>query len=103
VVHSHQFCSIFQRRIFRHKAQMPEDLRHNLRLPAALKKRLAHSAVDAGRSMNAEILARLEGSFTPQPMREIETILRGMASLSDADRQKVAELLSGAAAILSKR
>lgn len=80
-----------------------EDPRHNLRLPSELKKKLAHSAVDSGRSMNAEILARLEASFAPSPMREIENLLRGMSALTDEDRSAVSKLLSDATAILSKR
>lgn len=79
-----------------------EDPRHNLRLPSDLKKKLQHSAVDSGRSMNAEILSRLEASFAPAPMREIENLLRCMAALSDDDRTEVADLLSKATSILSK-
>lgn len=81
----------------------PEDPRHNLRLPTDLKKKLAHSAVDNGRSMNAEILARLEQSFAPSPMREIENLVRGITALSDDDRAQVAMLLSTATSILGKR
>lgn len=79
-----------------------EDPRHNLRMPSELKKKLAHSAVDQGRSMNAEILARLEGSFAPSPMLEVQNLLRSVVSLSDEDRKEVAGLLSRAADILSK-
>lgn len=78
-----------------------EDPRHNLRLPPALKVRLAHSAVDAGRSMNAEILARLERSFKPDAAAQIVEVLRPLAVLSDGDRTKVLELLAAASAILA--
>ncbi len=80
-----------------------DDPRHNLRLPLELKRKLAHSAVDNGRSMNAEILARLEASFAPDTRREIENLLRTFADL-DASKQKEAfELLAKAAEILSER
>lgn len=80
-----------------------EDPRHNLRLTSELKKKLQHSAVDNGRSMNAEILARLEESFAPSPMREIENLLRSMVALNGDDRAEVSDLLSRATSILSKR
>jgi plasmid stability protein len=41
-----------------------EDIQTNLRLPAELKKRLKKSADASNRSMNAEVVARLEESFT---------------------------------------
>lgn len=40
-----------------------EDIQTNLRLPADLKKRLKRAADASNRSMNAEVIARLEGSF----------------------------------------
>jgi plasmid stability protein len=80
-----------------------EDPRHNLRLPIELKKKLSHAAVDSGRSMNAEILARLEASFAPETTREIETLLRSFATLADDERSKALALLVEALAILSKR
>ena len=76
--------------------------RHNLRLPSNLKKKLAHSAVDTGRSMNAEILARLDQSFSPTPMREIENVLKNLIALSDEDRAEAFTLLSRLSAILAK-
>jgi len=105
MAHSNHTCTIFTFDYFRHKAGMPqsEDPRHNLRLPTELKKKLAHAAVDNGRSMNAEILARLDQSFAPSPMREIENLLRSMTALSDEDRAEVAKSLSKATSILSKR
>lgn len=81
----------------------PDDTRHNLRLPLELKKKLAHSAVDSGRSMNAEILARLEASFAPETTRVIENLLQSFATLPDSDRDKALELITDALGILSKR
>lgn len=80
-----------------------DDQRHNLRLPLELKKKLAHSAVDHGRSMNAEILARLEASFAPDTSREIENLLRGISGLDAGDRALALDLLTKASEILSKR
>jgi hypothetical protein len=41
-----------------------EDIQTNLRLPADLKERLRQAADTSNRSMNAEVVARLEDSFT---------------------------------------
>ncbi|WP_136617025.1 MULTISPECIES: Arc family DNA-binding protein [Mesorhizobium] len=78
-----------------------DDPRHNLRLTPALKTRLAHAAIDSGRSMNAEILARLEHSFAPDPAAQIAEVLRPLAGLNDAQRHKVAELLTAAGIIMA--
>lgn len=80
-----------------------DDPRHNLRLPADLKKKIAHSAVDNGRSMNAEILARLEASFAPAPIREIENLLKTITALDDDDRAEAFSLLARASDILARR
>ncbi|NEI60945.1 Arc family DNA-binding protein [Rhizobium leguminosarum] len=80
-----------------------DDPRHNLRLPADLKKKLAHSAVDNGRSMNAEILARLEASFAPAPIREIENLLKTITTLDEDDRAEAFSLLARASDILARR
>lgn len=40
-----------------------EDIQTNLRLPSDLKTRLKHAADASNRSMNAEVVARLEDSF----------------------------------------
>ncbi|WP_062374721.1 Arc family DNA-binding protein [Rhizobium altiplani] len=105
MAHSHHFCSIFTIRNFLHKALMPqsEDPRHNLRLTTELYKKLAHSRVDSGRSMNSEIVSRLEASFAPTPMLEIENLLRSVLSLSDTERRDALLLLSKLTAILGER
>jgi len=79
-----------------------EDPRHNLRLPPELKAKLGHSAIDTGRSMNAEILARLEQSFAPDPSALLATALQPVGSMSDADRARVGQLLIDLGAILAK-
>lgn len=77
------------------------DARHNLRMPLELKARLLRSTVDSGRSMNAEILARLEASFAPDPSALIMEALKPIASLSEDDRQKAGRLLQDLGAILA--
>lgn len=79
-----------------------EDPRHNLRLTPALRKRLAHAAIDNGRSMNAEILARLEKSFEPDPVAQLVDALKPVASLSDEDRAEIGRLLVAIGIILRK-
>lgn len=79
----------------------PDD-RHNLRLSKELKAKLAHARIDSGRSMNAEILARLEASFEPDPAKQIVEALRPIAALSDDDRKRAGDLIAGLAAILRK-
>lgn len=50
---------------------------YNLRLPQELKDKIAESAKELNRSMNADIVARLEESFTAtsSQLRENETII----------------------------
>lgn len=79
-----------------------DDPRHNLRMPPELQKKLKHSAIDAGRSMNAEIVTRLERSFDPDPAAMIAEALQPIASLSESDRRKVGQLLADIGSILSK-
>jgi len=79
-----------------------EDPRHNLRLTPQLKKKLAHAAIDSGRSMNAEILVRLERSFAPDPAAAFVEALRPVAALTDEDRQEVGRLLVEIGRLLAK-
>lgn len=83
---------------------MPErdESRHNLRLPPELKAKLAHAAIDTNRSVNGEILARLERSFEPDPLAEIAELLRSLASLDEADRAKAVDMLADLAGVLAK-
>lgn len=78
------------------------DPRHNLRLTPELSVKLGHAAVDNGRSRNAEIIARLEKSFEPDPLAEIAGLMRSLASLEEADRAKAVDMLSDLAGVLSK-
>ena len=87
-----------------HKIIMPQrdDPRHNLRLPPELKAKLGHAAIDNGRSMNAEILARLEQTFAPDATSQIVDILRATPNLTDNERLTLGKLLVTAGAILTK-
>lgn len=104
VAHCHQKCTIPARTHLRHKIAMTqrEDPRHNLRLSPELKSKLAHAAIDSGRSMNAEILARLEKTFAPDPIAQFVGALAPIAAMSDEDRQRLGQLLSEIGSILSK-
>ena len=79
-----------------------DDPRHNLRLTKSLKTRLQHAAIDNGRSVNAEILARLETSFAPDPAAQLAEAIRPLAFLNDQDRATALEHLSKAVALMSK-
>jgi hypothetical protein len=54
-----------------------------LRLQPELKSRLEESAQASGRSLNAEIAARLEGSFEPQLDSETAKALQALLSASE--------------------
>lgn len=79
-----------------------EDPRHNLRLPLELQKKLKHSAIDRGRSMNAEILVRLEKSFEPDPAGLIVEALHPVASLSPDKRKRAGQLIAELGLILAE-
>lgn len=67
-----------------------------------LKARLLRATVDSGRSMNSEILARLEGSFEPDPAALMVEALRDVSALNDEDRKRVGEMLVDIGSILTK-
>lgn len=52
-----------------------DDPRHNLRMTLDLQKRLKHAAIENHRSLNAEIVARLELSFSG-PLVQLAEALR---------------------------
>lgn len=79
-----------------------EEPRHNLRLPPELQKKLKHSAIDNGCSMNAELLVRLTKSFDPDPAELIASALAPIGSLTDEERKQVADMLVSAGTILGK-
>ena len=48
-----------------------EDPQLKIRLPLELKEKIAQSAADHGRSINSEVVARLEQSFEQPPSAEL--------------------------------
>jgi Arc-like DNA binding domain len=53
-------------------ARKPTDTAHlNLRYPEALRRRLERAAKDGGRSMNTEIVERLEQSFRREDFEKL--------------------------------
>jgi hypothetical protein len=63
-----------------------DDPQINIRMPAALKARLEDAALDLGRSVTAEIVARLEQSFLgpkhpPQIIIRLEALRQGTPSV----------------------
>lgn len=76
--------------------------RHNLRLSPQLKQKLAHARADSGRSMNAEIVERLEKSFAPDSLAVIANVLEAVSKLDEDDRKKVIELFREISRFLDK-
>ena len=62
-------------------ARKPTDTAHlNLRYPEALRRRLERAAKDGGRSMNTEIVERLEQSFRREDFEKLQDAM-GLAFL----------------------
>lgn len=78
-----------------------ESPRFNLRLTPALQKRIKHAAIESERSVNAEILARLETTFSPDPTLQLAAVLRPFAGLDEQNRAKVVDLLAQVVDILA--
>lgn len=58
-------------------AKQDDFVRYTIRVPEELYKRVAESAEGGGRSVNAEIIARLEASFDEQVITpDIEELIR---------------------------
>lgn len=71
-----------------------------MRLTPALKTKLAHAAIDNGRSVNAEILARLEKTFEPDPLIQLSDAFSRLASIDDKSRAEAIDHLVKAAQLL---
>ncbi|MHA3081880.1 Arc family DNA-binding protein [Acinetobacter sp. ANC 5383] len=50
------------------------NAQYNLRLPDELKQKIAHSSKELNRSMNADIVARLEESFEQKSFESLESV-----------------------------
>jgi Arc-like DNA binding domain len=62
-------CSVEDRKM----ARKPTDTAHlNLRYPEALRRRLERAAKNSGRSMNTEIVERLEQSFRREDFEKFQ-------------------------------
>ena len=62
-------------------ARKPTDEVHlKLRFSEALRKKLANSALQSRRSLNAEIIHRLEQSYEERPLNEKEEFIRQIAT-----------------------
>ena len=71
----------------------PVNIQSKVRLPQSLHRRLAAAALIAERSMNSEIIERLNRSFTSEDRRQDEINLRQIIreELSAALDQRLAE------------
>src|SRR5262245_45833368 len=67
-------CYLVLRSVERRKmARKPTDTAHlNLRYPEALRRRLERAAKNSGRSMNTEIVERLERSFRRKDFEKLQ-------------------------------
>jgi len=63
-----------------------DDLHFRLRIPEELKKRVSAAARANDRSITAEIIARLEDTFSPDDINPADTDLVDI--ISDLDRLK---------------
>ena len=59
------------------------NAQYNLRWPNDLKEKIAQSAKEHNRSMNADIIARLESSFNNFPNHSIESLEAFKAHMDD--------------------
>lgn len=57
-----------------------EDPQLKVRLPQDLKDKITESASNLGRSINADVVARLEGSFEPQGNEQLLKKINEMSS-----------------------
>ena len=75
-----------------------EDSQFKLRLPAALREQIELAAQESKRSLNAEIVARLEESYSKgsaaQPMSEHEAAMQILAKMYQETLDNIYELKS---------
>src|SRR3954471_10468940 len=66
-------CYVVPRSGEREMARKPTDTAHlNLRYPEALRRRLERAAKNGGRSLNSEIVERLEQSFRREDFEKLQ-------------------------------
>ena len=78
----------------RSMARKPTDTAHlNLRYPEALRRRLERAAKNGGRSMNTEIVERLEQSFRREDFEKLQDALNlGWLKIMDVVRYVTRQL-----------
>lgn len=79
-----------------------KDPRHNLRLSTDLKLKLAKAAFDNGRSVNAEILSRLEKSFRPAPSFTADEIFEVISAIDEKHHDEIIRLMAVVGAIIAR-
>jgi hypothetical protein len=77
-------------------ARKPTETAHlNLRYPEALRRRLERAAKNSGRSMNTEIVERLEQSFRREDFEKVQDAMNmGWLKIFDATGEVERHLLS---------
>lgn len=77
-----------------HRHMSREDPQMKIRLPADLKDQIEAASKQSGRSMNAEIVARLEGSFAPVPPAAVnpDTAMSALADRLEKQDRAIASL-----------
>lgn len=78
---------------------MAEDAQMKIRLPKALKERIEAAAIAENRSLNGEIVSRLEASFPDLPSIETASPRRGMTFMKMVRRDQIAEMADDIARI----
>ena len=67
-----------------------EDQHFRLRIPESLRARVRAAGLNNGRSMTAEIVARLEASFTPEDVGDVDDAeLLGILADMDSLKQRL--------------
>ena len=78
-----------------------EQSRFNLRLTADLEADLTRARKISGRSMNAEILARLQLTFDDDPAQRLTDVFRPfLDGLTDTERARFVDQTAGAVEVL---
>lgn len=86
----------------------PNDAQLKIRISAELKSAIQHAAIDNGRSLNAEIWARLQRSVDAAPggteaYDRFVAMIMDFSSLSQQDRERIVEIVTEAGTILGRR
>lgn len=99
------FGAISAQGSFGHKVGMSHRIHSfHLRLPSDLKGKLESSTETSGRSLNREILDRLDRSFDPDPAMQLAEAIRPIIDkMSEQDQNRIVALFSETFAILSKK